>query len=151
MKSWSIVLGIAVCFGILFSLFYFHYGWLRRPKNARAALVGQYHLQSREGRDCSEHGIERSTLELRVDGASEQRDRFKDGSQFVTPSTWDYYEYNKWCPAISCDLVAFQKLRVTTNLEVDETASPIGAGLIVTWSRPPKIGPLNDCFFAKVP
>jgi len=127
------------------------YGWLRRPKDARAALVGKYHFQWREGSGCSERGIESSTLELRGDGSSEQRDRFKDGSEFVTPSTWEYYEYNRWCPAFSCDLVAFQKLRVTTDLKIDKNASPIGAGLIVRWSKPPKIvlKHWNDCFFAK--
>ncbi len=136
---------------ILFKSLYFHYGWFQRPRNARVALVGQYNLHSLEGSDCFGRGIESSTLELRVDGTSEQRDRFKDGSQFVTPSTWEYYEYNKWCPTTKgCDLIAFQKLRITKNFEINKSASPSGAGLIVWWSKPAKIPLGGGCVFAKV-
>jgi len=152
-----IIIGIVVFLVLLASsVLYLHYGRLQRPKDARAALVGQYRLELPEGSDCSEHSIESSILELRADGTSEQTDRFKDGSQFVTSSKWEYYEYNKWCPTVgfeliaSCDLITFQKLRVTTSLEIDKAASPLGAGLIVAWPKPPKIRLWNDCFFTKV-
>jgi len=143
---------LAACAISLGSYIVIQDGWLRRPKNPRAALIGEYRFQWKEGSSCSEQDLESSTLELLGDGTSEQRDRFKDGSEFVTPSTWEYYEYHRWCPALSCDLIAFQKLRVTTDLEIKKNVSPSGAGLIVRWSKPPKIilRSWSDCFFAKV-
>lgn len=65
-------------------------GCSRRPSNPREALLGQYRLHWGSGGNCSGRGIEASTLELRADGTSEQLDRFKDGSQFVTKGKWQY-------------------------------------------------------------
>jgi hypothetical protein len=115
-------------------------GCSRRPSNPSAALVGQYKLHVGKG-NCSTRGIESSTLELRSDGTSEQRDRFKDGSQFVTPGKWQS----------GGDNVALDALRITTTGEIDKNASPIYASLIVEWSKPPNIllNPDDDCFFAK--
>jgi hypothetical protein len=47
-------------------------GCSRTPSNPEAALVGQYQLYVGHG-NYSGRGIERSTLELRADGSSEQR------------------------------------------------------------------------------
>lgn len=117
-------------------------GCSRKPSDPRAALVGQYRLYWGNGSNCSGRGIESSTLELRADGTSEQRDRFKDGSQFVTAGRWEY-DGN--------DGVLFDKLRTTTTLEIDKNAAAMGAGLIVQWSKPPNIllNPHDDCLFAK--
>jgi hypothetical protein len=116
-------------------------GCSRAPSNPSAALVGQYKLHIGNG-NCSARGIESSTLELLPDGRSEQRDRFKDGSQFVTPGKWRYSADNH---------VALDDLRITTTGEIDKNASPINASLIVEWSKPPNIllNPDDDCFFAK--
>lgn len=113
-----------------------------RPRDPRAALVGQYRLHWGNGSNCSGRGIEASTLELRVDGSSEQRDHFKDGSQFVTAGKWQYE---------GDDSISFDSLRATTTLEIDKNASPTHAGLIVQWSGPPNIllNPDDDCLFAK--
>jgi hypothetical protein len=77
-----------------------------------------------------------------VNGTSEQRDRFKDGSQFVTPGKWQYGGDNH---------VDLDDLRITTTGEIDRNASPTHASLIVEWSQPPNIllNPDDDCFFAK--
>src|SRR6266700_1696276 len=110
------------------------------PRNPRAALVGQYKLHTGTG-NCSGRGIESSMLELRADGTSEQRDRFKDGSQFGTAGKWEYE---------GDDHIAIDNLRITTTGEIDKNASPIHASLIVQWSKPPNIllNPDDDCVFA---
>jgi len=81
-------------------------------------------------------------LELLPDGRSEQRDRFKDGSLYVTPGKWRYSADNH---------VDLDDLRITTTGEIDKNASPINASLIVEWSKPPSIllNPDDDCFFSK--
>jgi hypothetical protein len=116
-------------------------GCSRTPSNPQSALVGQYKLHVGSG-ICSERGIENSTLELRADGTSEQRDRFKDGSLFVTAGKW-YLDGN--------DGIGIDNLRTTTTLEIDKNASPTHVSLIVQWSKPPNIllNPHDDCFFAK--
>jgi hypothetical protein len=113
----------------------------RTPSNPQAALVGQYKLHVGNG-NCSGRGIENSTLQLRADGTSEQRDRFKDGSLFVTAGKW-YLDGN--------DGIGIDNLRTTTTLEIDKNASPTHASLLVQWSKPPNIllNPHDDCFFAK--
>ena len=113
-----------------------------RPSDARAALVGQYRLSWRNGSNCSGRGIEDSTLELRRDGYSEQRDHFKDGSQFLTAGSWRYD---------GKDGVLLDNLRVTTTLEIDKNASATPAGLIVKWSKPPNIllNRDDDCLFVQ--
>jgi len=113
----------------------------RKPSDPRAALVGQWNLHVGTG-DCSGRGIESSTLELRNDGTSEQRDKFKDGPEFVTAG--------KWRPE-SDDGVAIDNLRITNTGEIDKYAFPIHASLIVEWSKPPNIllNPHDDCFFSK--
>jgi hypothetical protein len=117
-------------------------GCSRRPSDPRAALVGQYRLSWRNGSNCSGRGIEDSTLELRQDGTSEQRDHFKDGSQFLTAGRWRYD---------GKDGVLLDNLRVTTTLEIDKNASATRAGLIVQWSKPPNIllNPDDDCLFVQ--
>src|SRR5712692_520450 len=87
-------------------------GCSRRPSDPRAALVGAYRLHWGTNSDCSGRGIVDSTLELRADGSSEQRDHFNDGSQFVTRGKWSYYN----------DGVLFDNLRTTTTLEIDKHA-----------------------------
>jgi hypothetical protein len=118
-------------------------GCSRRPNERRAVLVGLYRLHWGNGSNCSKRGIESSTLDLRADGTSEQRDRFKDGSQFVTPGKW-YYEGD--------DNIRIQNLRITTTGEIDKNATATHAGVLVLWSRPPNIvlNPDDDCLFAKV-
>ena len=118
-------------------------GCSRRPSDARAALVGQYRLTWRNGSKCSTRGIEDSTLELRADGYAEQRDHFKDGSQFLTAGRWRYD---------GKDGILLDNLRVTTTLEIDKNASANQAGLIVQWSKPPNIllNPNDDCLFAQI-
>src|SRR5215472_14222542 len=100
-------------------------GCSHRPSDPRAALVGKYRLQWGTNSDCSGRAIADSTLELRADGNSEQRDRFNDGSQFVTHGKWDYDDNGG---------VIFDNLRTTKTLEVDKHATATGAGLIVEWS-----------------
>jgi hypothetical protein len=116
-------------------------GCSRKPSNPRAALVGQYKLHVGTGK-CSGRGIESSTLELRDDGTSEQRDKFNDGSQFVTPSKWRLDSDGD---------VAFDNLRITSTGEVDKNASPVHASLVVQWSKEPNIllNPDDDCLFKK--
>jgi hypothetical protein len=116
-------------------------GCSRTPSNPQAALVGQYKLHVGNG-NCSGRGIESSTLELRADGTSEQRDRFKDGSLFVTAGKW-YLDVNYG--------IGIDNLRTTATLEIDNNASPTHTSLIVQWSKPPNIllNPHGDCFFAK--
>jgi len=116
-------------------------GCSRTPSNPGAALVGQYTLHVGNGY-CSGRGIENSILELRPDGTSEQRDRFRDGSQFVTAGKWQYD---------GDDHIAIDNLRITTTGEIDKNASPIHASLIVQWSKPPNIllNPDDDCVFAQ--
>lgn len=117
-------------------------GCSRRPTDPRRALVGQYRLHWGSSSNCSGRGIEASTLELRPDGTSEQRDRFNDGSQFVTEGKWQYD---------GKDGVLLDSLRTTNTLEIDKNASVTNAGLIVQWSTPPNIllNPDDDCIFAK--
>jgi hypothetical protein len=81
-------------------------------------------------------------LELRADGSSEQRDHFKDGSQFVTAGKWKYE---------GDDSISFDSLRTTKTLEIDKNASASSASLIVQWARPANIllNPDDDCLFAK--
>jgi len=119
-------------------------GCSQRPSDPRAALVGQYQLFWGSGSYCSERGVESSTLELRSDGASEQRDRFKDGSLFVTAGRWQY---------VADDHVGLDNLRATNTLEIDKKASTTYASLIVQWSKPPNIllSPGGSCVFAKTP
>lgn len=116
-------------------------GCSRTPGNSRAALVGQYRLHVGNG-NCSGRGIENSILELRPDGTSEQRDRFVDGSKFVTAGKWQYD---------GDDHISIDHLRTTATLEIDKQASPTFASLIVEWSKPPVIllNPDDDCFFDK--
>ena len=113
----------------------------RRPNDPRSALVGQYQLHVGQG-NCAGRGIASSTLELRSDGTSEQRDQFQDGSRFVTAGKWHY---------AGDDHIAIDKLRATTTLEIDKNASPDFASLIVQWSKPPNIllNPDDNCMFAK--
>ncbi len=115
-------------------------GCSRRPHDPRAALVGQYRLSWRNDSNCSGRGIQDSTLELRQDGTSEQRDHFNDGSHFLTAGKWRYD---------GKDGVLFDNLRVTTTLEIDKNASADSAGLIVQWTKPPNIllNPDDDCLF----
>jgi len=102
-------------------------GCSRRPNNPSAALVGQYRLHWGNGSNCSERGIEDSTLELRADGTSEQRDRFKDGSQFVTKGNWEYD---------GKDGVLLDKLRATNTLEIDKGATSTTPTIAnTTWLR----------------
>jgi hypothetical protein len=117
-------------------------GCSRRPSNPRAALVGKYRLHWATNSDCSGRAIAGSTLELREDGTSEQRDRFSDGSEFVTHGKWQYG---------GNDDVLFDNLRTTTTLEIDKHASVSAAGLIVQWSKPPNIllNPDDSCLYAK--
>jgi hypothetical protein len=117
-------------------------GCSRRPNDPHAALVGQYQLHWGNGSNCSGRGIESSTLELRADGTSEQRDRFKDGSQFVTAGSWQY---------TGEDSIGIENLRISKTGEIDKNASATYAGLIVQWSKPPNIllNPDDDCLFAK--
>jgi hypothetical protein len=119
-------------------------GCSRRPTDPSAALAGKYQLSWGTGSYCSEHGVESSTLELRSDGTSEQRDRFKDGSLFVTAGRWQY---------VADDHVGIDKLRATNTLEIDKNASATYASLIVQWSKPPNIllNPHDSCVFAKAP
>jgi hypothetical protein len=116
-------------------------GCSRRPNNPQAALVGQYKLHVGKG-NCSGRGIENSILELRPDGTSEQRDHFKDGSQFVTAGKWQYN---------GDDHISIDNLRITNTGEIDRNASAIHASLIVEWSKTPNIllNPDDDCVFAK--
>src|SRR5882757_7356221 len=118
-------------------------GCSRRPSNPRASLVGQYRLRWGTGSHCSGRGIENSILELRDDSTSEQHDRFKDGSEYVTAGKWQYE---------GGDNIGIHNLRATTTLEIDKNAGSIRAGLIVQWSKPPSIllDPDDDCLFAKV-
>jgi hypothetical protein len=95
-------------------------GCSRRPSNPREALLGQYRLHWGSGGNCSGRGIDASTLELRADGTSEQLDRFKDGSQFVTKGKWQYDGE---------DSVSLDNLRITNTGEIDKNASATGAGL----------------------
>jgi hypothetical protein len=117
-------------------------GCSHRPTDPRGALVGQYRLHWGSSSNCSGRRIETSTLELRPDGTSEQRDRFKDGSEFVTEGKWQYDGE---------DGVLLDSLRATNTLEIDKNASATHAGLIVQWSNPPNIllNPDDDCVFVK--
>jgi hypothetical protein len=137
MKSLSPLLIAVLSFGVVCLD-----GCSRRPSDPRDALVGQYRLHWGSGSNCSGRGIEASTLELRADGTSEQLDRFKDGSQFVTKGKWQYD---------GKDGVLLENLRATNTLEIDKNASATNAGLIVQWSKPPNIllNPDDDCLFAK--
>lgn len=119
-------------------------GCSRRPRDPRAALVGKYQLSWGRGSFCSDHEVGSSTLELRTDGTSEQRDRFKDGSQFVTAGNWEY---------VPDDHVGLENLRATNTLEIDKNASATYASLIVQWSKPPNIllNPDDGCVFARMP
>jgi len=116
-------------------------GCSRKPRNLRAAIVGQYRLHVGTG-NCSGRGIASSTLELRNNGTSEQRDNFSDGSQFVTAGKWQLENDTG---------IAIENLRVTSTGEIDKNASPIHASLIVEWSKTPNIllNPHDDCLFAK--
>jgi hypothetical protein len=117
-------------------------GCSRARSDPQAALVGRYRLYEGHS-NCSGHGIESSTLELRADGSSQQTDQFKDGSRFVTPGKWEY----DGGTGISID-----NLRTTATLEIDKNATPAHASLIVQWSKPPNIllNPHGGCLFAKV-
>jgi hypothetical protein len=114
----------------------------RPPSDPRAALVGHYRLHVGNGSGCSGRGIESSTLELRVDGTSQQQDVFKDGSRFVTRGAWRLD---------GASGVAIDDLRITTTGEIDKDASPIHASLIVQWTAKPNIllNPDDNCLFAK--
>jgi len=118
-------------------------GCARRPNDPHAALIGLYRLHWEKGSNCSERGITSSTLELRADGTSEQRDNFKDGSHFVTDGKWTY-DGN--------DDISIENLRITTTGEIDKNASATHAGVLVQWSRPPNIvlNPDDDCLFSKM-
>ncbi len=115
----------------------------RRPSDPRGALVGQYKLHIGSGSGCLGRGIDSSTLDLRADGSSEQRDTFKDGSTFVTPGMWRLH---------GDDGISIDKLRITATGEIDKNASPVHTGVGVEWSHPPSIvlNPDDDCLFVKV-